>query len=235
MVIEDDSVTRARLNRHLSFAGYHALSANSAEHAVALMRQHGVPHLAIVDVNLPGMSGAELSRRIRESIDLPIIVVSAEKDEDFIVTALREYADDYVAKPFDPRDLLARVDRLMRRLPSFDYVEDIPLNVDDALQVNLHRQKVKIDGREISLTPIENKLLSTLMANPNQALPMNTLLKTVWPNEEVTEDALRVQIHRLRNKINSKRNKRTYIQTERGIGYRFAVPNMDQMVFSVQF
>ena len=73
------------------------------------------------------------------------------------------------------------------------------------------------------------------MANPNQALPMNTLLKTVWPNEEVTEDALRVQIHRLRNKINSKRNKRTYIQTERGIGYRFAVPNMDQMVFSVQF
>lgn len=234
MVIEDDAVTRSILYRQLTFAGYRVVSASSAEHAASLVCQHGVPHMAIVDIGLPGMSGTELCLRIRANVDLPVIMLSAESDMDVVVGALDEYADDYIVKPFTERDLLARVDRLMRRLPTFDYAEDVPLHVDDSLRVNLHRNKVEVDGREIMLTPIESKLLSTLLTNPNQALPMRTLLKTVWPEEEVSEDALRVQIHRLRTKIKSKKNKRTYIQTERGIGYRFAVPRSDQMRFAVQ-
>lgn len=223
MVVEDDRVALRRVQRCLTDAGFQVTGVDSGEAALEAIRRRGVPHLMVVDINLPGISGVELCRRVSDQVDVPILVVTDQVNYECALATLEAYADDFMLKPFNMTELAMRVGRILRRIQSFDYVHAHAFCVDADLKVNLYRQQVEVEGKTIMLTPVENKLLGILLRNPNRALTYRMLLDVIWPNEEVSDDALRVQVHRLRSKLRGNCSPSSYIQTERGIGYRLVV------------
>jgi DNA-binding response OmpR family regulator len=142
-------------------------------------------------------------------------------EEETIVCGIERCAEDYIIKPFSPRELLARVQRLLRRIGDFAYTLDPVVQVDDRLAVDFAHQQVTVEGRSVALTPTETKLLYILMRNAGRTVTTDFLLRRLWPLEGVFEDTLRVHIHRLRQKIETNPNQPHYIATERGMGYRF--------------
>ena len=197
------------------------VSAFSGEQALQIIEQQGVPHLAVVDIHMPGMTGPEFCGKLQEFTDVPVVMLTSEVDTDVVVNSIERYAEDYVTKPFAIREFLVRVDRLIRRIHSFDYAMEPTIRLDDFLQVNIGRRIATVDGQEIVLTPTETKLLHVFMINRNHVVTLEFLLNRLWPREEVYEDRLRVHVHRLRQKIENGSNAHAYIVTERGLGYRF--------------
>ncbi len=223
LLVDDDRDLQNLLRLSLERAGYHVVSAFSGEQALEIVEKRGMPHLAIVDIYMPGMGGLEFCRRIQGFCDVPIIILTSEIDTDVVVDSIERYAEDYMTKPFVTREFLVRVDRLIRRIHSFDYAMAPTIVIDDHLQVSLGRKAVTVDGNEVLLTPTETKLLHVFLNNLNRIVTLEFLLNRLWPREEVFEDRLRVHIHRLRQKIEDGTKDRTYIVTERGLGYRFTL------------
>jgi DNA-binding response OmpR family regulator len=177
-----------------------------------------------VDINMPGMDGFEFAHAVQEFCDLPMIMLTAVDEEDTIVRGLEQFAEDYVIKPFSPRELVARVQRVLRRIGDFAYTLDPITRVDERLAVDFSHQQVIVEGQIVSLTPTETKLLYILMRNAGRTVTSGFLLRRLWPWDEVFEDTLRVHLHRLRHKIEAQPSRPLYITTERGVGYRFKSP-----------
>jgi two-component system KDP operon response regulator KdpE len=199
-------------------AGFEALPASDAEEALDVAAvQH--PDGAIIDLVLPGADGVELSRKLREWSDMPIIVLSAVGDEDAKVRALAAGADDYVTKPFGPRELVARLQANLRR------TEREPaeaLITADGLEVDLARRTVSRDGAEIHLTKTEFDLLRQLARNRGRLMTHRDLLVSVWgAGYRDDTQVLRAHIANLRRKIEPPDGPR-FIHTDPGVGYRFA-------------
>ena len=177
------------------------------------------PDAAIIDLMLPDGSGVELCRRLREWTSMPILVLSAIGDEETKVEALEAGADDYVTKPFGPRELVARLGAALRR---FGEAPGEPAIEVDGLQVDLNARVVRRDGEEIHLTPIEFDLLRTLVRHRGRLMTHRALLVEVWgPQYADDTQVLRAHIANLRRKIEPE-GERRYIRTDPGIGYRFA-------------
>ena len=219
--VDDDPVIRAVTVAGLKRAGFEVWSAESGRQALDLMAERGLPHLALVDIFMPGMSGLELCRRIQASTDLPIIMVSSADDSETEVEAIRKLAEDFVTKPFELPVLAARIERLLRRIGSFDYAQGPRIRVDDHLEVELGRRRVHVDGRSVELTRIETKLLYILMGNAGKTVTTDFLLRRIWPHEEIYENVLRTHIGRLRKKIEKNSRRPRYLKTRRGMGYYF--------------
>ena len=224
LVIDDDAGILQLMELTLSRAGYEVLTALSGEEALELIERRGLPHLAIVDILMPGMDGFEFCRAVHEFCDLPIILLSAVVAKDTVVQGIQECAEDYITKPFSPRELAARVERVLRRIGDFAYALQPLTDVDERLAVDFAAQQVIVDGEPVHLTPTESKLLYVLMRNGGRAVATDYLLRRVWPLTEVYEDSLRVHIRRLRQKIEMEPSQPYYILTERGLGYRFLGP-----------
>ena len=177
------------------------------------------PHAAILDLVLPDGDGIEVTRELREWSSMPILVLSAIGEEEQKVRALEAGADDYVTKPFGPRELVARLQAALRRaVPAGDE----PVLAVDGLELDIAAHAVRRDGEEVHLTPIEFDLLRTLMTNRGRLLTHSTLLGQVWGSAYVDDVAtLRTHIANLRRKIERADGARL-IRTEPGIGYRFA-------------
>ncbi|RLC60206.1 MAG: hypothetical protein DRI80_11265 [Chloroflexota bacterium] len=141
--------------------------------------------------------------------------------EETIIQGIEYFAEDYITKPFSPRELVARVQRVLRRIGDFAYTLTPVTVIDDCLAVDFVHQRVIAAGREIHLTPTETRLLYILMRNADRTVTLDFLLRRLWPLEEVFEDTLRVHVHRLRRKIEPDPRRPCYIVTERGQGYRF--------------
>ncbi|MEM7353866.1 MAG: response regulator transcription factor, partial [Acidobacteriota bacterium] len=203
-------------------AGFEVWTTGSGADALALLEHRGLPHLAIVDLLMPGMSGDELCRQLQEFTDLPIITLTSVKDKETTADALRRIAEDYVVKPFDPGEFVARIERLLRRIGDFAYALEPRIDVDDRLQVEFARRTAFLDGQAIELTPTETKLLYILMRNAGRTVVTDYLIRRMWPLDEVFEEALRTHIYRLRRKIEPEVTKPRYVITRRGIGYSFA-------------
>jgi len=168
---------------------------------------------------LPDGSGIEVCRRLREWSEMPIIVLSAVGEEDAKVDALAAGADDYVTKPFSPRELLARLEAVLRRTSG---VLDEPVIRADGLEIDLAAHAVKRDGEPVHLTPTEFELLRTLARHRGRLMTHRTLLTEVWGPEYVGDtQVLRVHLANLRRKIEPPEGPR-YIHTDPGVGYRFA-------------
>lgn len=197
--------------------GYEALPAATMEEAldVAAVR---APEAAIVDLLLPDGDGVELCRRLREWSDMPVLVLSAVDDEDAKVRALAAGADDYVTKPFGPRELIARLEANLRRSAA---ESEEPLVSAAGLEVDLARRVVTVDGKEVHLTPTEFELLRQLARNRGRLLTHRELLLSVW-GSGYGEDTqvLRAHMANLRRKIERQDGPRL-IRTEPGVGYRF--------------
>jgi DNA-binding response OmpR family regulator len=221
LVIDDDAAILRLVKDKLDNVGYEVLTAESAYQALEIIGRRGMPHLAIVDINMPGMNGFQFCDHVQQFSDMPVIMLSAQDEEETIVKGISRYAEDYVTKPFSPRELAARVERVLRRIGDFAYTLDVVTKVDERLAVDFPHQQATVNGAAIPLTPTETKLLYLLMRNAGRVVSTDFLLRRLWPMEEVFEDTLRVHIHRLRQKIEPVPARPRYILTERGLGYSF--------------
>jgi two-component system KDP operon response regulator KdpE len=221
LVVDDEPQIVRALKVVLREAGFEAVPASTAAEALdqAAVRP---PEAAIVDLVLPDGDGVEVTRRLREWSDMPILVLSAMGDEDQKVRALEAGADDYITKPFGARELVARLQAALRRAaPS----EEEPTVLVEGLEVDLAARVVRREGEPVHLTPIEFDLLRVLVRNRGRLMTHRKLLAEVWGPEYVDDiQPLRTHIARLRAKIepDEARTPR-YIVTDSGVGYRFSL------------
>ena len=213
LICDDEPQILRALRVMLREAGFEAVPAATAEEALDRASTRP-PDAAIVDLVLPDGDGIEVTRRLREWSEMPIIVLSAVGDEGEKVRALEAGADDYVTKPFAPRELVARLQAVLRRS---DRPAGDPTVRADGFELDLAARVVRVDGEEVHLTPIEFDLLRTLARHRGRLLTHRSLLLEVWGPEYVSDTAvLRTHIANLRRKIGPQ-----HIRTDPGVGYRF--------------
>jgi len=223
LITDDDPDLLFTLRTQLEADGFDVLSAASGEAALAAAEK-ALPHLAILDLLMPGMDGFEVGRRLKRLGDVPIIMLTALDDEDTIVKGLEGFADDYVTKPFSYRQLLARVRRVLERAwPSGE--PDAPTvtlgSADDGLEVDFTRRQVLRNGQPVErLTPTEARLLQLLARNAGRVLPTSLILDRVWPEGGGSVQGLWEYVRRLRQKLGDDPEAPRYLESERGIGYR---------------
>jgi two-component system KDP operon response regulator KdpE len=218
LVCDDEAQILRALRVVLRDAGYEALPADSGEEALDVAAVSH-PDAAIIDLVLPDLDGVEVCRRLREWSEMPIILLSAVGDEDAKVRALAAGADDYVTKPFGPRELIARLQAALRRVAP--HAEDTVMRAD-GLEVDLAARVVRRDGSEVHLTPTEFDLLRVLVRNRGRLLTHRELLVSVWgPGYANDTQVLRAHVANLRRKIEPTEGPR-FVKTDPRVGYRFA-------------
>ena len=221
LVVEDEHAIREMIGFALKKAGLQFEEAADAEQALVAIASNP-PDLVLLDWMLPGLNGVELARRLRReevTAKLPIILLTARVEENDRVHGLEVGADDYITKPFSPRELIARINAVLRRSPAAG--EETALEFS-GLQLDPVGHRVQADGRRLNLAPTEFRLLHFFMSNPNRVYSREQLLDRVWGRgifvEERTVD---VHIRRLRKALAAYTYDR-FIQTVRGAGYRFS-------------
>lgn len=221
LVVEDEPPIQTLVRHHLEEAGLTATLADDAEQALDLLADQR-PHLLLLDWMLPGLSGLDLCKRLRQDPaynDLPIILLTAKGEEEHRVRGLETGADDYVPKPFSPRELLARVHGLLRR--SYPELQEEVLTAGP-VQLHPGRRQVFVGEVEVQLGPTEFRLLQFLLTHPGQVFGRGQLLDRLWgPHAEVEDRTVDVHIRRLRKALEPF-GAAEAIQTVRGAGYRFA-------------
>ena len=226
LVIDDepDVVESVRLGFTLQWRDVDVLGAGSGEAGLdAIEREH--PDIVLLDIGLPDINGFEVLSQIRAFSDVPVVMLTARDDSMDKVKGLELGADDYVTKPFNHLELMARVKAVLRRLEMPAPASRAPSFRSGDLEVDFARQEAHLRGERLDLTPTEYKLLYHLVRNAGHVLQHATLLAKVWGREYVDEvDYIRVYIRRLRDKLGDDPEDPTYIRTERGLGYRFVAP-----------
>ena len=226
LVIDDapDVIESVRLGFTLQWREVEVLGADGGERGLDLV-EHEKPDLVLLDIGLPDIDGYEVLRQIRAFSDVPVVMLTARDDTLDLVKGLELGADDYVTKPFNHLELLARVKAVLRRLDMPAPAERMPSFRSADLEMDFARQEVRLAGERLELTPTEYKLLYHLVRNAGYVLTHGTLLAKVWGREYVDEvDYLRVYVRRLRDKLGDDPEQPRYIRTERGLGYRFVAP-----------
>jgi two-component system KDP operon response regulator KdpE len=219
LVVDDETQITRVLKTALGSQGYEVKSASNGESALNLACDW-IPDLIVTDLSMPGMTGIELCRLVRERSQAPIIVLSVRGEEKTKIEALDAGADDYVTKPFSVNELLARVRANLRRVAA---TQDPPAAVveDGDFYINPESRLVRVRGKEVHLTPKEFELLMFMARHPNKVLTHRVLLNAVWGGESVQQpEYLRVFINQLRKKIEPGDPPR-YILTDPWVGYRF--------------
>lgn len=222
LVVDDSRVILLTVRKVLQDAGYVVSTAQSGEEALDLIRKTGLPHLAMVDLNMPGgMDGFQFCDALHEFSDVPVIMLSAVDEEATVVTGLERHAEDYIAKPFRSSELAARVRRVLNRMGDFAYTLDPVIRIDDHLAVNLPERQALVDGEPVLLTPTETKLLYILLKHAGRVVRTDFLLRRIWPLEEAFDDRLHAHVYRLRKKIERDPKEPVYVQSVWGTGYQF--------------
>lgn len=221
LVVDSERKLRRVLRATLVARGYAIIESRTAENAVKKIRATR-PDLILLDINLPGADGIDTCRQIRRSCEAPIIVVSARSAQHEKVFALDAGADDYVVKPFEWEELLARIRAFLRRyLPS----ETMSPFASRDIAVDFERRQVTVRSRTVHLGPKEFHLLKYLVAHKNRAVAHRELFHALWgPRRNGNLDNLRVVINQLRKKIETDPAHPRFIQTEPSVGYRFQAP-----------
>ncbi len=221
LVVDDEIEIVRALQRSLTSHGFEVFTAGSGEDAMERIAQHR-PDLVLLDLGLPGMSGLEVCKRVREQSNLPVIVLSVKDTERDKVLALDLGADDYVAKPFGMDEVLARV-RVALRHSAQVAAGTEPVFVSGPLRIDFAQRQVQLEGRDIKLTPTEYDLLKVLVKNRGKILTRQMLLSQVWGTGYGMEaHYLHVYVGQLRRKIEPDSAHPRFILTISGVGYRFA-------------
>ena len=222
ILVVDDEPRLIRLMRlNLEHAGYQVVEASTGQGALDKLRDT-LPDLILLDVMMPELDGFEALQLIREISTVPVIMLTARGTEEDRVRGLELGADDYVTKPFSPRELLSRVRAVLRRAQTPTQVEKGPLQIDGRLTIDFDRREVRVEGRLVKLRPTEFRLLYHLVQNAGWVVPHDQLLAKVWGYEYREETHyLRLYINYLREKLEKDPAHPEYILTERGVGYRF--------------
>jgi two-component system KDP operon response regulator KdpE len=217
LIVDDEPEIRRFLRASLKAHRHEIFEADSGSQTLTAVKEIR-PDLIILDLGLPDMDGVEVTRRVREWSQVPIIILSVRNREPDKIEALNAGADDYLTKPFGMGELMARMRVVMRRVAN---VGSGPIYTAGELQVDVSRRQVTVGGREVALTPTEFELLNVLIQNAGKVLTHRQLIRKVW-GAVFEEDSrlLRVNIRNLRQKIEPNPNQPAYILTELGVGYR---------------
>lgn len=220
LVVDDENAIRRYLRAALSAQGFDIYEAANGQEAInAVVSNH--PDLIILDLGLPDFDGIEVTRRLREWSQTPIIILSVREAEHDKIAALDAGADDYLTKPFSTGELMARMRVALRRMGS---TPDEPVLQIDNLKMDVARRLVTVNDEQVSLTPTEYEILRLLLQNAGKVLTHRQLLRQVWGTAYESEmHILRVNISNLRRKIEPDPSRPHYLLTEPGVGYRIRV------------
>ena len=224
LVVDDEKEIAELVEIYLVSDGYKVFKAYNADEALLIMKQEEI-HLVLLDVMMPGMNGLELCRKIRESSNIPIIMLSAKSADLDKIVGLTGGADDYVTKPFNPLELTARVKSQLRRYTqlnpnSTNEFAGSGINIRN-MTINRDNHKVVIEGEDVRLTPIEFEILYLLASHPGKVFSTDEIFEKVW-NEKVYEanNTVMVHIRRLRGKMKEDQRENKIITTVWGVGYK---------------
>jgi len=221
LIIDDEEMTVQLISILLERRGYEVIKAYRAEDGLRkAYRSH--PDLILLDIMMPDMDGWEVCRRLRELSDVPIIFLTAKDDVRDVVKGLEMGADDYIIKPYDNNELIARIKAHLRRAPKPSVSEELVFDAGN-FRINFISREVRVRGNPIHLTPKEFNLLGVLARNAGRVITRTELVKEAWgPEYGDAIDSLKLYIHYLRQKVEPDPEHPTYILTSRGVGYRFA-------------
>jgi len=221
LIVEDDKKTASLVELYLQREGFQTVVAPDGREALEMARRHN-PMLVVLDLMLPLVDGWEVCRELRSWSDVPILMLTARGEEVDRISGLTLGADDYVVKPFSPRELVARVKAILRRA-RLDTTAKRTVWSHKDLVLDLDKRKVSLRGRAISLTVHEYNLLKALMTRPGRVFTRSELLDRLYPDgEAVIDRVIDVHIGKLRQKIEEDSSRPRHILTVRGIGYQFA-------------
>lgn len=222
LICDDEQDILRALNIYLTSAGYRVFSAKNGREALEILRRETI-HLAMLDVMMPEMDGVETLRRIRrEDRNLPVILLTAKSESADKIQGLDMGADDYVTKPFDPMEVIARVRSQIRRYTRLGAIQPTPdvLRIG-GIELDSAQKRVTVDGDEIRLTPIEYNILQFLMRHPGQVFSSRQLYESVWQEAPMgSEAAVAVHIRHLREKLEINPSEPRYLKVVWGQGYK---------------
>ncbi len=221
LVVDDEPRMIHFIRLNLDHDGYEVIEATSGTEALELLRDR-MPDLILLDVMMPDMDGFETLQLLREISTVPVIMLTAKGEEEDRVRGLELGADDYITKPFSPREMVSRVRAVIRRTETPSAPTREPIKVDDRLEIDFERREIFVEGELVKLRPTEFKLLYHLVQNAGWVVPHDQLLAKVWGYEYRDETHyLRLYVNYLRKKLEADPSDPKYILTERGVGYRF--------------
>jgi DNA-binding response OmpR family regulator len=219
LVVDDEPDIRELVRELLERAGHEVIEASDGNEGLRVFFAER-PELVILDVSMPGMDGWQMLERIRELSDVPVVMLTAKTTELDKVRGLRAGADDYITKPFGRQELLARVDAHLRRARRPEEAQET--YSDAHVTIDFAQRSVTAGGQEVALTPLEFRLLSAFVRNPNQVLSHDQLLELAWGNVRGGErDQVKLYVGYLRRKLGTGPAGELPIETARGFGYRY--------------
>jgi two-component system KDP operon response regulator KdpE len=221
LVVDDEKRMVRFIRLNLEQDGFQVIEAYNGTDALEQVRTQ-LPELILLDVMMPDIDGFEVLRKIREVSTVPVIMLTAKGEEEDRVRGLELGADDYITKPFSPKELVSRVKAVLRRTKTFREEQTDVVEVDDRLKIDFSRREVWVEGEKVDLRPTEYRLLYHLVKNAGWVNTHEQLLTKVWGFEYRDEPHyVRLYVNYLRKKIEEDPSNPQYILTERGVGYRF--------------
>jgi DNA-binding response OmpR family regulator len=220
LVVDDDVMVRDVVGRYLGRAGYHVTVAGDGEQALRAAEETP-PDLVVLDLMLPGLPGLEVCRRLRAAMAVPVVMLTALGEEEDRIVGLEMGADDYITKPFSPRELVLRVGSVLRRARSSRPVAQLPPITDDGLTVDVAARRAVLGEQELALTVREFDLLAFLVQHPGRAFTRSELLEQVWGWTFGDHSTVTVHVRRLREKVEADPTVPSRIATVWGVGYRY--------------
>ena len=225
LVVEDDEKIRDGIEIYLKSQGYEVSKAADGIEGLEIIKEREV-HLAIIDVMMPRMDGIHMVMRLRKEYDFPVIMLSAKSEEVDKIMGLNMGADDYVTKPFQPLELLARVNSHLRRYKRFlemtgqGAAEPENIYRIGGIELNEDTKEVLVDGEGVKMTPMEFKILALLMRNPGRVFSAEEIYERVWNERAINTDTVMVHVRKIREKIEYNPKEPKYLKVVWGVGYK---------------
>lgn len=224
LIVEDEIEIAKAIEIYLKSQGYNVFIANNGKAGLEIVEKQNI-HLAIVDVMMPVMDGIEMTMKVRENHDFPIIFLSAKSEDIDKITGLNIGGDDYVTKPFVPMELLARVSSHLRRHHKFLNMVDKKQEANNkyivgGLELDLDTKEVSVDGNIVKVTPIELKILELLMEKPGRVFSSEQIYEKVWNEAAINTETVMVHVRNLREKIEINPSSPQYLKVVWGVGYK---------------
>lgn len=223
LVVEDEQEIAKAIEIYLKSQNYNVFLASNGKEGLEMVANHNI-HLAIVDIMMPIMDGIEMTMKVRENHDFPIIFLSAKSEDIDKITGLNIGGDDYVTKPFVPMELLARVSSHLRRyhkyLDMLDQKDVSNKYIVGGLELDLDTKEVTVDGKLVKVTPIELKILELLMKKPGRVFSSEQIYENVWNEAAINTETVMVHVRNLREKIEINPSNPQYLKVVWGVGYK---------------
>ena len=224
LIVEDEKEICDGIEIYLKNQGYNVFKASNGIEGLEII-ENQIIHLAIVDIMMPKMDGTTMVMKLRENHEFPVIMLTAKSEEMDKIMGLNIGADDYVTKPFNPMELLARVNSQLRRYAKYLSVVNSIEEKENSfiiggLELNTETKEVTIDGEQVKLTPIEFKILNLLMKNPGRVFPAEEIYEKVWNEEAINTETVMVHVRKIREKIEIDTKNPKYLKVVWGVGYK---------------